>query len=542
MNELHARTAAVLGGCLLLLAAGPGAAQAVAQDGADRLPGWPQWGRDGTRNMVSSATGLPSDFHPGEFIGVTDEIDSATSRNVKWIAKLGSQSYGNPTVAGGRVFIGTNNDTPRDPRYQGDRSCVYALDEETGEFLWQLNIPKLGTGKVSDWEYLGICSSPAVEGDRVYLVTNRCEVMCLDADGLADGNDGPFKDEGAYAAGPGKPPVEARPTDADIIWSMNMIDECGVFPHNITSSSVLVTEDKVWAATSNGVDYGHVETPAPFAPCLVAVDKETGALVGEEASGLSQRIYHSNWSSPAHLKTDELELVIFGGPDGWVYAFETEPVEDEDGYGILQEAWRFDANPPSYRVDENGKTRKYATRDGPSEVLGTPVVHGGKVYALIGQDPEHGEGKGNLVCIDPTGKGDVTKTHAVWSYDEIHSSMSTLSIHDGLLFAADYSGFVYCLDAETGEEYWVHDTMGHIWGSTLVADGKVYIGNEDGYVTILPVSRELGEDDVGEVDMQAPIYSSPIAANGVLYIATMTHLFAIASDSPGGEVSSERNE
>ena len=155
------------------------------------------------------------------------------------------------------------------------------------------------------------------------------------------------------------------------------------------------------------------------------------------------------------------------------------------------------------------------------------------VYAVIGQDPEHGEGVGNLVCVDPSGSGDVTKTHQVWAYDGINRSMSTISIDAGLLYVADFSGFVYCVDAKTGEEHWTHDTKGHIWGSTLVGDGKVYIGNEDGYMTIVPAGKEYDEKKVVEIDMTSPVYSSPIAANGVLYVATHTHLFAI--EAPRGE-------
>ena len=512
----------------LLLAAAAGTAGAAPND-------WPQWGRTMSRNMVApEGTEVPDRFRAGEFVGATDEIDMAKTENVKWVAKLGSQSYGNPTIAGGRVFLGTNNDGNDDPRFKGDRSVVLCLDEATGERLWQLNVPKLGTGKISDWEYLGICSSPAVEGDLVYVLTNRCEVACLDVDGMADGNDGPFRDEGQYMAGPGQEPFEVTEGDGDILWLTNMIDECGVFPHNITSSSVLIAGERLWVATSNGVDYGHVETPAPFAPSLIVLDKATGALVAEEASGLSQRILHSNWSSPAYLRTDELELGIFGGPDGVVYAFAPEPVEDEDGYPVLREVWRFDANPPEYRM-KDGKPLQYATRNGPSEVLATPVTVGHRVYALIGQDPEHGEGLGNLVCIDARGQGDVTKTHAVWTYRKINRSLSTLSVADGLLYAADYSGFVYCLDADTGEELWIHDTKGHIWGSTLVADGKVFVGNEDGYMTILPHGRTLDPKKVVEIDMVSPIYASPVVANGVLYVQTHTHLFAIAETPDSAE-------
>ncbi len=491
------------------------AAPAVGQ-GTD----WPQWGRGQSRNMVSPDKGLPTEFAAGDFKGNTEEIDPSTTKNVRWIAKLGSQSYGNTTVANGRVYVGTNNDTPRDKRFKGDRSAVYCLDEKTGEFIWQLNVPKLGTGKVSDWEFLGICSSPAIEGNRIYLVTNRCEVICLDTEGMKNGNDGEFQDEGQYMAGAGKPKMEVKDTDADIIWVFNMIDECGVFPHNITSCSVLLAGDEIWTSTSNGVDYGHVETPAPNAPCLIKLDKKTGKLLGEESAGLSERIFHSNWSSPAYLKTETQGLCIFGGPDGVLYAFKPETKKDEDEFDILQLAWKYDCNPPSYRK-KGDKVLKYATPKGPSEVLATPVVYKGHVYAVIGQDPEHGEGIGNLVCVDEHGK-------EVWAYGKIKRSMSTLSIVDDMLFVADYSGFVYCIDALTGKEYWVYDTSAHIWGSTLVADGRVFIGTEDGFLTVIPATRKLDKSAVKEVDFLAPIYSSPIVANNTLYLATHTHLYAIA--------------
>ena len=133
---------------------------------------WPVWTRNGSGNLYSPEKNLPEKFEPGEFIIGTENIDMSTTKNVRWISKLGSQSYGNTTVSNGKVYIGTNNESPRDKRHIGDRGIVYCLDEKTGAFEWQLVVPKLGAGKVSDWEYLGICSSPAVEGNRVYVVAN----------------------------------------------------------------------------------------------------------------------------------------------------------------------------------------------------------------------------------------------------------------------------------------------------------------------------------------------------------------------------------
>ncbi len=242
---------------------------------------WPQWGRDGSRNMVSAEKGLPVTWDAGKTKGDTDEIDPATTKNVKWTAKVGSTAFGNTTVGHGRVLIGTNNETPRDPKHMGDRGVVMCFEEASGKFLWQLVVPKLGAGKVSDYENVGICSPPTIDGDRVYLVTNRCEVLCLDINGMANGNDGPFKEEGQYMAGPGAAPMEPGATDADILWRFDLRDELGVFPYNMTSSSVLVVGERLYVTTSNAVDWSNKHLPAPDAPALICLDKKSGQLLGQ---------------------------------------------------------------------------------------------------------------------------------------------------------------------------------------------------------------------------------------------------------------------
>ncbi|MHC4994672.1 MAG: outer membrane protein assembly factor BamB family protein [Planctomycetota bacterium] len=490
---------------------------------------WPQWGNDASKNMVSTTEkDIPTEFEPGDFKGDTEIIDPATTENVRWVAKMGSQTYGNPTVAKGRVYVGTNNDANLDYRFKGDYSLVHSLDEKTGEVKWTLTVPKLGTGKVSDWEYLGICSSPAIHDGKVYVMTNKCEVICLDVNGMADGNQG-FDAEGQYMAANGQPPVDVMPHDADILWVYNMTDELNVFPHNITTSSILVVGDTLFVSTSNGVDWSHTNIPSPKAPVLIALDKNTGELLGEEISGISQGILHGSWSSPAFGTVDGQDYVIFGGPDGWCYAFDPKPIPDPEDpeYSILKELWRYDCNPPEYRY-KDGKPIKYARPEGPSEIIATPVFHDGKVYVPIGQDPEHGEGLGNLVCIDPTKRGDITQSGKVWEYRDINRSISTPAVHDGIVYVADFSGFVYAVDAKTGEKLWEHDSFSHIWGSCLVVDGKVVIGNEDGDVTFLKAGREYEELSV--INVNDPIYSSPIAANGAVYIATTSQLYAISQD------------
>src|SRR3982750_789368 len=90
-----------------------------------------QWGEAGSRNMVSSETGL------------VDSVDVASGKGVKWRVPLGTQSYATPVVAGGRVYIGTNNDAPRDPKHTMDAGVLMCLDERDGSLLWQLVSPKM---------------------------------------------------------------------------------------------------------------------------------------------------------------------------------------------------------------------------------------------------------------------------------------------------------------------------------------------------------------------------------------------------------------
>jgi outer membrane protein assembly factor BamB len=498
---------------------------------------WPQWGGKPERNMYSPARGLPDHFTRGKpaevkFKPGTEEIDATNLENFRWAVKIGSQSYGNVTVAQGRVFIGTNNENPRDPRHQGDRSILMCFDEKTGEFLWQLVVPKLASGKVNDWESLGLLSSPTIEGGRVYLVTTRCEVLCLDIDGMANGNDGPFKDEAKYVVkdvilDKGKPterpapPIEPGPKDADILWRYDMLDELGVFPHNASDGAPLIIGDLVYVNTSNGQDWTHSNIPSPNAPSLIALNKHTGEFAGEDDAKIGPRILHGLWSSPSTGNVNGRQLIFYGGGDGVCYAFDPVPVKEGDS-SYLKKVWWYDCNPPER------KQFKYPDARGPSEINATPVFWKNRVYTAVGQDPEHGEGVGILTCIDATKTGDITGSGKLWSYDKVSRSLSTVSITpDGLLFIADFCGYLHCLDAETGKVWWTHDCKAHIWGSTLVADGKVYLGDEDGDLLVLAASKE--KKVLGAINLGAPVYSTPVVANGVLYVSSNTHLFAFAS-------------
>lgn len=444
---------------------------------------WPMWGGTADRNMVSNLKGMPTSW------------DVKTKKNVKWVATLGSQSYGNPVVSGGQVYVGTNNEGLRDPKQGGDRGVLMCFRESDGEFLWQHTNEKLAAGRVNDWPFQGVCSSPLVEGDRLYYVTNRCEVVCLDTQGFRDNeNDGPYKDEKLTGQ-----------FDADIVWKYDMIEEVGSLPHNMSNCSPVVYGDMLYICTSNGQDESHVNIPSPKAPAIIAMNKKTGKLVWEDNS-VFDRILHGQWSSPSVGKIGDVVQVVHAQGDGWVRGYDATSGK---------KLWEFDCNP---KDSVWPKTR--------NELISTPVIYDNKVYIANGQDPEHGEGVGHLYCIDATKRGDITQSGVVWHYDKIRRSVSTGALYDGMLFYPDFSGFLHCLDAKTGKVFWVHDMFAAVWGSPMVVDGKVYLGDEDGDIAILAATRE--KKLIAEVNMGSSVYCTPIPANGALIIANRNQLYAIA--------------
>ena len=497
-------------------AAPPAAAAPASGDGV--VTGdWPCWGGNIQRNMVNATKPIATDFQPAE--------DPQKGKRVVWVAKLGSQTYGNPVVAGGKVWVGTNNGGEYRPKHKGDRGCVLCFEEKTGKFLWQLTREKLPQGRVNDWPEQGICSTPFVEGDRMWVVTNRCELMCLDTEGFCDKeNDGPYSTE-----------VDAEEHDADIIWSLDMIEKMGVFPHNLATSSPVVVGDMVYIVTSNGVDEAHLEVPSPRSPSFIGVNKATGEVVWEDNTPFDT-ILHGQWSSPAAGVVNGQTQIFMPAGNGWLYALDAKTGEH---------VWEFDLNPKDAKWELGGR----GTRN---NIIATPVFCENSVVLGMGQDPEHGEGVGHIYRIDATKKGDVSpvtpenqpnpNSAQIWHWGGMdpdgsltgekdnecfRRTLSTVAIHDGLVYAPDLSGRIHCLDFVTGKRYWEADILAAVWGSPMVADGKMFLGDEDGILSIFAAGKELKK--LGEVEFPSSIYSTPTIANGVMFISDRSRLYAIAT-------------
>jgi len=543
-----------LGGALLLLARDVFADEPTV---ADATKDSTTSAGDYSRNNVSAEVGLPvqwkfdrDDWEVTEKSRIGKEVRAASG--IVWTADVHPRAWppgfsAVPAVTEEFVFVGS--DGPVGELDSGLMpASLDAFRAADGKLYWRYISPRRWskTTPRHDWDSNPIVSTPHVEGDRLWFVSNRCEVICLDVQGFRDDeNDGPYRDEPRRT-------VE----DADVVWKFDMIKELDVSPHELSNCSIAAAGDRLFVCTSNGVDNGERVVPRPMAPSFIAMDKTTGKVLWTDNSP-GANILDGQWSSPAVGKPGGREQVIFAGGDGWLYSF--DPAGGGEGRSKL--LWKFDCNLKAaqwYRATEH----KACTR---GNLIGNPVIAGDRVYSAIGQEGEIDTGTGGLWCLDPTKSRDVSSelvfaadgtgpiahrracavdptrgetvrpnpnSAAIWRYtgsdingdgkiddaETLHGTVCSPVVKDGLVFLATFDGWLHCVDAKTGRGLWVEDLIWHLIGTPLVADGKVYVGTAQGDVFVFACSAQ--KKLLAKNEMGSSVESTIVARNGRLYIAT----------------------
>lgn len=466
-----------------------GAPQAIALD-------WPMLGRDFTRNPVSPELNAPIDW----------DIDSG--RNVKWTVKLGSYAFPDPVVANGFVWVGTNKEQIRDPSATG--AVLMCLRETDGTFVFQHTSDPL-PGTLFRVGVLGFACSPLVEGNRIYFTTTRGEAVCYDISALQPGGGEPRQ-----------------------LWREDLMASFDVHPRmpymaDGKTCSVASYRDLLFVNTGHGAvmgwsnqnGYMH-ELSSPYAPSLICFNKVTGRVVWADHSP-GTNILFGQWGSPLVAEINGEAQVIMPQGDGWVRGFNALT-------GKL--LWKFDINRKNSKFPDTWNS-----------FLNSPVLYENRIYIAGGLDLESGEAPGRLVCIDPAKEGDlsletVDASHgpqpnanhgAIWHTDKIGRVRNNVAIQDGLLAVAEFSGFLSCRDARTGKEFWQHDLRSRCYASPLIVDRKIYAATDDGDVFIFQLSKE--KRLLARHSFPAPVFASPIYANGTLYITTTEQIYAIHNQS-----------
>ncbi len=426
--------------------------------------------------------------------------NTTTGRNIVWSVELGNETFGRPVVAGDAVYVGTDNARRMNPAYRKAAGVLMAFQAKDGKFLWQDVAPRVERG-LREFLLPSTTSAPYVEKNRLYYVTAECQLRCLDTQGFRDGeNDGPYREE-----------VFKDNAAADIIWELDMCGRLGVFPHEATNSEVLPVGNLLMVSTSNGQNEGHTRVPSPRAPSLIAVDKRSGEVVWR-AFGPGDQVLHGQWSSPVAANVKGRIQVLFGGGDGWLRSYDA---------ATGHEVWRFDGNPKDARLLPRPGVLSRGS------IIASPVFADGRVFVAMGQSPGHGSGPSLIHAIGPNGQGDVTESRLLWSSREVGRVVGTPIAKDGLLYVGDLGGAIHCLDAATGAHIWKHETNEAIWGSLLLAGDRLYVGNVDGRMSVLRAGRR--KQLLGQIEMDAPLYSPPVPIGDALYLATANRLYFIAA-------------
>jgi len=452
-------------------------------------------------------------------ISLDFSLEEGSEKGILWKAKLGKVSYAGPVIAGGKVFVATNNENPRDKAFEGDAGVIMCFDAKSGKFLWQTLHEKL-VDDAQNYPKQGIASTPFIDGDRLFYVSNRCELVCADVNG--------------DPKNPGK---------GKIIWSLDMIKDLKVFPCQLANSSPLVVGDLVFVVTGNGVDVSvnPWKLRAPEAPSFLAVNKKTGKVIWKDNSP-GVNIMEGQWTGATYAKPKKGKAqVIFPGGDGWLYAF-----EPENGKLI----WKFNCNPK--KATFNAVNKRESDK---CAFLATPVIWEDRCYIGVGQNPDHGPGVGHLWCIDITRTGDVTPpdesfdpknpknkdSALVWHYGgkivpapekrgrEIYfgRTLSTAAIKDGLLYIGELDGYFHCFDARTGKHHYEYDMKAGTWSSPYWVDDKVFLGNEDGDLVVFPHGDKKPAMKPTAIAFGPPIKTPVKVADGILYVMADSALYAI---------------
>ena len=447
---------------------------------------WPMFGRDSTRNAVSPEKDPPTDW----------SIKAGDERNIAWMAKVGRMSFGCPVVSDGLVWIGTNNEVPRDPAAKGDGSVLMCFRAQDGKFLWQHVTPRNPEyDRHGEWGSYPLRSTPLVQGDRLWFMNNRWEVICLDI--------GPLKRDGNAA-------VE--------LWRTDLIAKAGIWPQVLgmgygPTISMVILDGRLYLPTTTGIEWRGQRMSRPEAPALICLDARTGSVLGRERSGIAARTPLANWSSPSLARVQDRTLLLFGGGDGFLYAFDPVPSES----GTLREIWKVDCRPPGQE---------------PLGIVASPVVHQGRVYVTVGLDSDS-TGDGRLSCVDAaTGR-------LLWNFKELGTSMSNVVVMDGLVVAIAQLGIIYGLESSTGRKMWEYDCLSVTTTSPTLVDGRVYLTNGDDEVLTLDLRVPGQKPRVQKREMAGCSLATPSFSSGTLYVAGGCHLYAIRQGQAGAPLPSD---
>ncbi len=273
------------------------------------------------------------------------------------------------------------------------------------------------------------------------------------------------------------------------LWARDIQKDYGAFGLNWGyGSSPLLHEDSLYVQVLHGM-----KTDDPS--YVLRIDKSTGRTLWRvERPTSARRESPDSYTTPALLRYGKnVEVVITGG-------------DVVTGHDLLtgRELWRVNGLNP-------GNDANY-------RIVASPVVHGELIIAPTRERP--------MLVLKPGGRGDVTSTHVLWSFQN-GPDVPTPVTDGAYLYTVNDRGIMWCLDAKTGTEIYGQQRLrpGTYSGSFVLADGKLYVTNEDGLTSVVkagPKFELLAENDLADYSL-----SSPAVSDGQIFLRTTSALWAV---------------
>jgi outer membrane protein assembly factor BamB len=273
------------------------------------------------------------------------------------------------------------------------------------------------------------------------------------------------------------------------LWTREIQKDYGNFGLNWGyASSPLLFEDSLYVQVLHGM-----KTDDPS--YVMRIDKKTGKTLWKVDRPTSAiRESPDSYTTPALLRYGKsTEIVITGGDCVTGHDPETG-----------QELWRANGLNP----DKNEFYR----------IVASPIIFNEIIYAPTRVKP--------LLALKAGGRGDVTSSHLLWS--TVNGPDVPTPVTDGKYFyIVNDRGIMWCLDAKTGAEVYGQQRIktGAYSASPVLADGKVYVTNEDGLTTVVAAGPKF--EVLAENPLNDYVLSSPAISDGRIYIRTTGHLYAI---------------
>ncbi|MBI3461635.1 MAG: PQQ-binding-like beta-propeller repeat protein [Planctomycetes bacterium] len=342
-------------------------------------------------------------------------------------------------------------------------------------------------------------STPIVWQDRVFLTVALDQgkergLMCFDR------NDGqPLWQRSVHYPEPetthrDNPFCSGSPvTDGQRVYAS--FDSAGVAAYDFDGKLLWHRElgklTHVWGKASSPILYRDllIVYRGPGVPThLVALDKLTGQTVWDvEERGVNSGTFGS-WSTPLVIASAARDELIMPLPE------EMKAYDPATG----KELWRCAGLG--------------------TEIYSMPLLGEGLAVGVCGHN-------GPAMAVRLGGQGDVTGTHRLWLHPQNPQRVGSGVIDQGLLYLANATGIAECLEAATGKTVWKERLGGTLWGSMLLADGKLYVSNLEGQTFILaagPQFRLLATNNLEE-----PMKAAPAASDGQLFLRTYENLYCI---------------